>query len=86
MAEFELMVPIGGAISFLVVAGVVFLFARKLLSKVIMNSVLGVVALVLLNMGGFSLSYSLVNLGLVAALGLAGLVVVIILKLAGVAT
>lgn len=83
MADFQLIVPVGTGVIFIVVVALAFLLARKFLWKIIANSVLGLAAFYILNQAGFKLSYSLLNLGLVAALGLGGFVLVLILKTIG---
>jgi hypothetical protein len=83
LAEIEIAVPLGSLVLFAVVALVVFKFFRRFLWRFVANSALGVVVFVLLNAGGFKVSYTLLNVGLVAVFGLAGLVLVIVLRTLG---
>lgn len=79
----DISVPISALVGFGLALAIAWFFLRGSLMKIVANSVLGVVAFVLLNIGGFAIAYSLLNIGLVAFLGLPGLVVVIVLKLLG---
>ncbi len=73
--------------SVVLVAGLLLVLAIVLIivfRKFIVNSVLGILALIVLNALGFSIGLTAVNIIICGLLGLAGVALLIVLKLVGV--